>query len=251
MWPAYVINLMQNTKRFASSAAQLGKQGIPFERINAVNGWTLPESEIARVYDAGANRRRARYPLVPPEIGCYLSHIDAWRRIAMEPAEGGFVFEDDLRAADDLGEVLALLAKDRRDWDMVKLFTLNPDPKCVARRRLGSTHEIVVPYRIPSCTIGYGLTRETARRLANLAIPFCRAVDEDHKFFWELGLRVAQVLPGPVTVGDQQTVTGTIGVERWAVRQAKGASRLIQAYRNFSYQLRYTILLHYYRAQGQ
>ena len=197
VWPAYVINLAQNDARFASSAAQLGKQGIPFERIDAVNGWALPESEIARVYDAEANRRRARYPLVPPEIGCYLSHIDAWRRIAKGPAEGGFVFEDDFHAADDLSEVMTLLAKDRRDWDMVKLFTLNPDPKCVARRALGSAHEIVAPYRIPSCAIGYGLTRETAQQLANLAIPFCRPVDEDHKFFWESGLRVALVLARP------------------------------------------------------
>ena len=250
MWPAYVINLVQNTVRFANSAAQLGKQGISFERVDAVNGWTLPESEIARVYDAEANRQRARHPLLRSEIGCYLSHIDAWRRIAKGPAEGGFVFEDDLCAADDLGEVLALLSKDRRDWDMVKLFTLNPDPKCIERRALGSAHEIVVPYRIPSCAIGYGLTRETARRLANLAIPFCRAVDEDHKFFWEPGMRVALVLPVPVTVGDQQAVTGTIGAERRAARRAKRTPRLVQAQRSLLYQLRYTALLHYHRSRG-
>lgn len=250
MWPAYVINLVQNTGRFANSTAQLGKQGIPFERIDAVNGWTLPESEIARVYDTEANRRRARHPLVRPEIGCYLSHIDAWRRIAEGPAEGGFVFEDDFRAADDLGEILALLSKDRRDWDMVKLFTLDSNPKCVDRRTLGSVYEVVVPYRIPSCAIGYGLTQEAARRLAHLAIPFFRAVDEDHKFFWESDLRVALVLPGPVTVGDQQTVTGTIGTERRTARRGKGVSWLTQARRNFLYQIRYATLLHYHRTLG-
>ena len=250
VWPAYVINLAQNDVRFANSAARLGKQGIPFERIDAVNGWALPESEIARVYDAEANRRRARHPLVPPEIGCYLSHIDAWRRIAKGPAEGGFVFEDDFHAADDLSEIMTLLAKDRRDWDIVKLFTLNPDPKCVARRALGSAYEIVAPYRIPSCAIGYGLTRETAQRLANLAIPFCRPVDEDHKFFWESGLRVALVLPAPVTVGDQRAVPGTIGAERQAVGRGTGISRLVQAQRSLLHQLRYVALLHYHRSRG-
>ena len=250
MWPAYVINLARNTVRLANSAAQLGNQGIPFERIDAVDGWELPESEIARAYDVEENRRRARHPLVRPEIGCYLSHINAWRRIAEGSAEGGFVFEDDFRAADDLGKILALLSKDHRDWDMVKLFTLDPDPKCVDRRTLGSVHEIVVPYRIPSCTIGYGLTREVARRLAHLAIPFFRAVDEDHKFFWELGLRVALVLPGPVTVGDQQTVTGTIGTERRTAGRGKGVPRLAQARRSFLCQLRYAALLHYHRTLG-
>ena len=250
MWPAYVINLARNTVRLANSAAQLGKQRIPFERIDAVDGWKLPESEIARIYDAEVNRRRARRPLVRSEIGCYLSHIDAWRRIAEGPAEGGFVFEDDFRAADDLGEILALLSEVRRDWDMVKLFTLDPDPKCVDRRTLGSGYEIVVPYRIPSCAIGYGLTREVARRLASSAIPFFRAVDEDHKFFWESGLRVALVLPGPVTGGDQQTVTGTIGTERRTAGRGKGVSRLVQARRSFLYQLRYATLLRYHRTLG-
>ena len=251
MWPAYVINLAANTDRLAGSSAQLLAQRILFERIDATNGWTLPDAEVARFYDSTSNRRRARHPLVRPEIGCYLSHIDGWRRIAIGAAEGGFIFEDDFHAADDLGEIMALLSEDRRDWDMVKLFTLHPAPKCVARRSLGSAHEIVAPYCVPTCLIGYGLTREAARRLSDRAIPFFRPVDEDQKFFWETGLRVALVLPAPVTVGDRRTETGTVGAERRAARQAIGTGRLARTCRGLVYQLRYTILLHYYRARKQ
>lgn len=249
MWPAYVINLARNTARLANSAVQLGKQGIAFERIDAVDGWMLPDAEIARVYDSAVNRRRAKYPLIRPEIGCYLSHIDAWRRIAEGSIDGGFVFEDDFRAAEDLGEVMTLLSEDRRDWDMTKLFALDPVPKCVSRRALGYGHEVVVPFRVPSCTLGYGLTREAARRLADRAVPFFRPVDEDHKFFWETGLRMALVLPAPLTVGDQRTVTGTIGAERRASGRAKGLSRLVQAHQGLLYRIRYTALLHYHRAR--
>lgn len=247
VWPAYFINLAQNTVRLENSIAQLGKLNIPFERIDAVDGRMLPDAEIVCVYDTDANRRRARHPLVRSEIGCYLSHIEFWRRIADGPSEGGFVFEDDFRASDDLGEVMALLSKDRRDWDMIKLFTFDPDPICVSRRALDPAHEIVAPYRIPSCMVGYGLTREAARRLADRSVPFFRPIDEDLKFFWETGLRVALVLPAPVTVGDQQTVTGTIGAERRAAGRTKGASRLARMYRSLLYQLRYTALLHYHR----
>ena len=291
VWPAYVINLAQNTVRLANSIAQLGKLNIPFERIDAVDGRVLPDAEIVCVYDTDANRRRARHPLVRSEIGCYLSHIEFWRRIADGPSGGGFVFEDDFLASDDLGEVMAaipanasgtdmqpgfhgffllserlsvaiqwahsglagiaevmaLLSKDRRNWDMIKLFSFDPDPKCVSRRALGPAHEIVTPYRIPSCTVGYGLTREAARCLADRSVPFFRPIDEDLKFFWETGLRVALVLPAPVTVGDQQTVTGTIGAERRAAGRTKGASRLARIYRSLLYQLRYTALLHYHR----
>lgn len=253
VWPAYLINLARNTIRFANSTAQLDRQGIPFERIDAVDGWALPDAEIVRVYDSRENGRRARHPLIRSEIGCYLSHIAVWRRIAEGAAGGGFVFEDDFRAAEDLGEIMTLLSEDRRGWDMIKLFTLDPRPKCVARRDLGSGHEIVVPFRVPSCTLGYGLTREAARRLADRAVPFFRPVDEDHKFFWETGLQVALVLPAPLTVGDQRAVTGTIGTERRIVgrasaRRAKGVSRLMQAKRGLLYRIRYTALLHCHRA---
>ena len=249
MWPAYVINLARNTARLANSAVQLGKQGIAFERIDAVDGWMLPDTEVARVYDSNVNRQRARHPLIRPEIGCYLSHIDAWRRIAKGPAEGGFVFEDDFHAAEDLGGVMTLLSEDRRDWDMVKLFALDPVPKCISRRALGYGHEIVVPFRVPSCTLGYCLTREAARRLVDSAVPFFRPVDEDHKFFWETGLRMALVLPAPLTIGDQRAVTGTIGAERRAAGRAKGLSRLVQAPRGLLYRIRYTALLHYHRTR--
>ena len=248
VWPAYLINLARNTMRLANSTAQLDRQGIPFERIDAVDGRALPDAEIVRVYDSKENGRRARHPLIRSEIGCYLSHIAAWRRIAEGAAGGGFVFEDDFRAAEDLGEIMTLLSEDRRGWDMVKLFTLDPRPRCVARRALGSGHEIVVPFRVPSCTLGYGLTREAALRLVDRAVPFFRPVDEDHKFFWETGLQVALVLPAPLTVGDQRAVTGTIGTERRIVGRAKGVSRLVQAKRGLLYQIRYTVLLHCHRS---
>jgi glycosyl transferase family 25 len=246
MWPAHVINLADNTARMANSARQLQAQGIAFERVDAVNGWAMDAAEVARVYDAAANARRAKYPLVRPEIGCYLSHVAAWARIAEGPAAGGFVFEDDFRADDTLGEVLRLLSESAPDWDMVKLFSFDAAPRVLSRRPLGPRHELVVPYRVPTCLIGYGLTREAAGHLAATSVPFCRPVDEDQKFFWETGLRVALVLPPPVVVGDQQTVTGTIGTERRA-RAARGPG---QALRSLTYQARYLAALHWHRWRG-
>ena len=247
MWPTYIINLAANTERLESSARQLAALGIAFERIDAANGWALSAADVAHVYDAARNRRRAKHPLVPPEIGCYLSHIEVWRRIADGSAEGGFIFEDDFHASDSLGAVLALLSEDRRDWDMAKLFTLDPLPKCVARRSLGPNCEIVVPYRVPACTLGYGVTREAARRLESRAIPFFRPVDEDLKFFWETGVRVALVLPAPLSIGDQRTTTGTIGAERRAAGRSDGVVDLVRAGCRLLHQLRYSALLHYHR----
>jgi glycosyl transferase, family 25 len=243
MWPAFVINLAANTARMANATAALGAQGIAFERVEGVNGWNLPEDEIAKVYDQQRNRRDGKHPLVRPEIGCYLSHIDCWRKIAEGAAPGGIIFEDDFSASAGLAEILAQICADSsRDWDMVKLFTFDADPKVMKERQVGR-YRLVVPYRVPTCLIGYALTREAARRLAASSLPFFRPVDEDMKFYWEKDLRVALVLPAPITVGDQQAVTGTIGNERRSSKEGRGLLH------HLLYQLRYRAKLAWHRYQ--
>jgi glycosyl transferase, family 25 len=243
MWPAFVINLAENTTRMANSAAALKAQNIVFERIEGVNGWKLPEDEIAKVYDAARNRRDGKHPLVRPEIGCYLSHIECWQRIADGDAPGGIIFEDDFSASADIAEILAQTCADSaRDWDVVKLFTFDDEPKVVRERKLGR-YRLVVPYRVPTCLIGYVLTREAALRLVEKSVPFFRPVDEDMKFYWEKDLRVALVLPAPITVGDQQAVTGTIGNERRRSKEGRGLLH------HLLYQLRYRASLAWQRYQ--
>lgn len=94
-WPAYVINLAASAGRLEAVARVMETQGIGFTRLEAVDGRQLSPQEIAEVYDARRNSRDGRHPLVASEIGCYLSHLHAWERIATGEAEGGFVFEDD------------------------------------------------------------------------------------------------------------------------------------------------------------
>lgn len=242
-WPAYVINMDADAGRLANCAAALDRQRIAWERVPGVDGRALPPAQVARVYDAGANARRGRHPLIGPEIGCYLSHIEAWQRIAAGAAAGGVVFEDDIAADESLGGVLDALATGSEGYDMVKLFAFDATPRAVASAPLGSRHALIEPYRVPTCLIGYTLTREAAARLAARALPFFRPVDEDQKFLWETGLRVGLVTPPPVRIGDQRATTGTIG----GARRAVGRSGLAQAVHSALYQLRYRAALHRHR----
>lgn len=242
-WPAYVINMDANPARLANCAATLDRLGIPWERVPGVDGRALPAAEVARVYDARANARRGRRPLVGPEIGCYLSHIAAWRRIAAGPAAGGAVFEDDFAADDSLGAVLDALATGAEGYDMVKLFAFDAAPRTVASAPLGDRHRLVEPYRVPTCLIGYTLTKPAAARLAARALPFFRPVDEDQKFLWETGLRVGLVTPPPVRIGDQQAAAGTVG----AARRTGGRGGVAQALHSALYQLRYRVALRRHR----
>lgn len=247
MWLSYLINLKANTGRLENCAAQFEAAGLPWRRVEGVNGWALSDAEVAAVYDEDANRRRAKHPLVKPEIGCYLSHVEAWRQIADGAEDGGFIFEDDFRADGTLGTVLRLLSSQAPDWDMVKLFSFDSTPKMVSERDLGEGIKIGVPYRVPTCLIGYGLTKAAAQRLVAGAVPFFRPVDEDMKFYWERNLKVALVLPPPIVVGDQAAETGTIGDARRADAAGRKDAGRQRPLHKLLYQIDYTTRLHYHR----
>lgn len=249
MWPVYLINLARNEERLRNCDRQFAAAAVPYSRIEGIDGWNLATREIERVYDESANRRRARLPLIKPQIGLHLSHIKVWEQIGSGVAPGGFVFEDDFLAHSSLSDVLELLSSNNDGWDMIKLFSPKPARICLSRRPLGPHHEVVVPYRVPIANLAYGLTKAAAARLADIATPFFRACDEHHKFYWERNMRVSLVLPSPVGIGDESAQTGTVSSSRHSTSQYRGWARVRQIGRNISYQLHYEALLHFNRAK--
>ena len=249
MWPLFVINLAADRQRMQNAEAQLHKQGLTFARIEAVDGRALSTAQIARVYDKRANARRGGEPLVPAKIGCWLSHLEAWKRIAKGKAQGGIVLEDDFHAHPDFAQVVALVCHDAaRDWDMVRLFSLKPKRRSIASRPLGAAHALVKPYKIPACVTGYAITQAAAAQLAARALPLSIPLDEELKRFWLHGLDIALVLPPPLTLGDETAAAGTIGAQREAVmRKESRKNPLGFALRRWRYQARYQCLVHYHR----
>lgn len=250
-WPVYLINLDKDKTRLEAATAELARAGgIHWIRIPAVNGRALPADRIAKVYDARVNRTRARHPLTPPEIGCYLSHIAAWRAIAASDAPGGVVMEDDFRVVGDLQTALRAVSRDSGDWDMVKLFTFRPEAKLKGARKIAPGLIIGEPYKVPSTMLGYGLRREGAERLLRRAEPVFRPVDEDMKFFWEHGLRVSLVSPQPIAVGKQDTAEGSVGDSRRVGGHGDQRSPLVRGLAGLRYQIGYTLGLHRRRFFG-
>ena len=78
-WKICLINLERSTDRLAACASQLDSYGLPFDRVEAVNGDTLDVSTINNLYnfsDSSYHKHMTR-----GELGCYLSHVRAWRAI--------------------------------------------------------------------------------------------------------------------------------------------------------------------------
>lgn len=92
---AYVINLPSAKKRREAVVAMLSSLDIPFELVAAVDGRAMPAAEMEHKVDMEQVRR---YPgwLTPSALGCALSHLEVYRRIANGSDEMAMVLEDDI-----------------------------------------------------------------------------------------------------------------------------------------------------------
>lgn len=100
-----VINLGHRADRLAAFRAIYYSSdfaAVPLERLESVDGraadWSMlldgpALQRLATVQRTGV--RASHEELTPGAIGCYLSHMEAWRRVASSGAPYAFVFEDD------------------------------------------------------------------------------------------------------------------------------------------------------------
>ena len=122
--PIWIINLDGSDARLAQAARQLDAAGLPFERLPAFDGRGLSVGEFPD-YDPERALAYMGRPLRGGEIGCYLSHLEAARRIATGAAPIGIVLEDDMALSPAAGEVLRELvswaAPRASEWDLINL----------------------------------------------------------------------------------------------------------------------------------
>ncbi len=169
-----VINLDRATERWEWMQAGLARLGLSAERLPAVDGHALPAAErAAHMAKAPPDR-----PLSPGELGCLLSHREAWRRIAAGEARWACVLEDDLHLASAATSFLrdgswvppgVALVKLETSCQLVRLGRrIHAAPGGHVLRRLLSSH---------MGTGGYVVTREGAGQLLALTEGRCTVVD--------------------------------------------------------------------------
>ncbi len=95
--PGYYINLDRAEKRSEHMLSEASRLNLPLTRLSAVDGTNLSREQI----DALHQPERGMHRLSGPEVGCFLSHRAAWKKIAAGQHKFGAVFEDDLKFADD------------------------------------------------------------------------------------------------------------------------------------------------------
>ncbi len=130
---------------------------------------------------------RSGPPIPPGAIGCYASHLRAYKQIIAERAGATLVLEDDADLDDDLVEVIRqTLAMLPAGWDMVHL---GQSPRYAVKplAALPNGRRLVRYSRIPSGTVGYLISLAGARKMLDPAVQRFWAIDLDTRRSWLFG----------------------------------------------------------------
>lgn len=113
-----VISLLRSPQRREKATSELAKTTLKWSFIDAVDGSQLhaPPSE----YDSRKVRRLLGFELTPNEIGCYLSHMQAWR-MCVDHNQPTLIFEDDFILLPHFEKTLDLLLTEFQDWQLIRL----------------------------------------------------------------------------------------------------------------------------------
>ncbi|NLC12876.1 MAG: glycosyltransferase family 25 protein [Chloroflexi bacterium] len=120
--PIWVINLKKDKERREFMTSQLGRLGLSFEIVEAVDGSILTNQDL-KSYSADLALKTIHRQLIPNEIGCALSHIGLWERMMRENIAEALIFEDDALISEAFLGVLANRDKLPENWEHINFTT--------------------------------------------------------------------------------------------------------------------------------
>ena len=215
---AFVLHLERATSRAATVQGLRASLPIESEVLAAVDGALLSQQEVDAAYVPRRFRPTYPFALTRTEVGVFLSHRAAWRRILDEGLDFAFIFEDDAEidpAA--FPELIAFVAAERSAWDYVLMPAQPIRNGTVVARRGGLS--LLRPDAPPLRAIAQIVSAQAAKRLLERTQPFDRPVDTTLQMTWATGQPLLVASPSPVR--DVSRETGGSTVQRKSVTLAE------------------------------
>jgi glycosyl transferase family 25 len=177
---SYLINLDKDTERLGFFKSNFERLEIPFERISAIDGRTFSEQdyqEFMRSRPRDYNRNQSKTWL-RGQMGCFLSHFNAWKKIAESEDAFGAVFEDDIHISDDLKYILQTDNWIPENVDIIRLETSTNRVRLTPQPMLSYQKRNLYGVKSTSwCAGAYILSRKTAQKLVALAEKYHEPAD--------------------------------------------------------------------------
>lgn len=173
----YLVNLDVRPDRLSHSRCRLNKQEFYPTRFPAVNGKLLSNDEIINIVDSSAmesviNGYRTRhYELSLGAIGCYLSHVNIWKKLLDENQKQQrlYIFEDDTVPTFSKTQVDEYIKELPSDWDIL-LFGGIYHKSIPVSKNIAKIHEFY-------CLHGYVVNNKNIHTLLNNAFPISKQID--------------------------------------------------------------------------
>lgn len=93
----FIVNLDRDSERLDAMKQEVDKYNLSFERIPAIYGANLPPDVLKSAQIEAKKRRFWLKNLTPGQIGCYLSHLEAYKKLVESQEEWAFIQEDDIK----------------------------------------------------------------------------------------------------------------------------------------------------------
>lgn len=171
--PALLINLDRDVQKLTSVTERLQSAGITFERIPAVDGSALTQDDLHRRCTA-----TCKHYCPKGAIGCFLSHVEAWRVVASRGLARALVLEDDVGFTTGGVELISeALEELPQGWHVMLCGCFTCQTEMAVERVAGIARgappgrDISEHVRVPSQTYGsqaYVVSLEGARKLLEL-----------------------------------------------------------------------------------
>jgi glycosyl transferase, family 25 len=208
---AFILHLDRAVARWPNVQSLRSSLPIESEIVAAVDGARLTRQELDQAY---ARRRfQPRYPfaLTATEVGAFLSHRAAWRRIVNDALDFAFIFEDDAEIdSSAFATLVEFVTAERSAWDYV-LLPAKPIRGGRAIVRRGAL-ALLLPDAPPLRAIAQIVSLNAAKRLLDRTLPFDRPVDTALQMTWVTGQPV--LVASPSFVRDVSVKTGGSTVQR-------------------------------------
>lgn len=185
----YVVNLDRNPERLSFMREQLGRIGVPFERVSAVYGKALTPAEMRERFAGVRSFIASKKRMSASEIGCALSHLKIYRKMVEEDVPVALVLEDDAALgpefADNLREAAAFLDPAR---PQVLLFSGHGIAEPEGRRG-------IVGIESAWCTDAYCVTQAAAKLILKANFPVITVADSFKRWRRRFGLELYRAFP--------------------------------------------------------
>jgi glycosyl transferase family 25 len=206
---AFILHLERASSRAATVQSLRASMAIESEVLAAVDGARLSPQEVDQAYARRRFRPTYPFPLTRTEVGVFLSHRLAWRRILDDALDFAFIFEDDAEIDPPaFAALVEFVTLERQAWDYVLLPALpirNGKP-VASRGGLTLTRPDAPPLR----AIAQIVSLAAAKRLLDRTLPFDRPVDTMLQMTWLTGQPLLVASPSPIRDVSRETGGSTV-----------------------------------------